>query len=158
MNGTGRLAPLLLVLVPALLPGQSGGTKANPQPPFVDVTAASKIIVRPPIRRHARQVHGRNVRLRRRLDRLRQRRLRRTSIFVNGAPGAANALYHNNKDGTFTDVTAEGRASAGAGNRAYKTGVAVGDYDNDGYLDLYVTALRPEHAAIATTATARSPT
>src|SRR4051794_12568935 len=62
--------------------------------------------------------------------------------FVNGAPGSSNALYRNNHDGTFADVTAkagvEGR-SAGAG--AWKTGVAVGDYDNDGHLDLYVTAL-----------------
>ena len=66
--------------------------------------------------------------------------------FVNGAPGAANALYHNNNDGTFTDVTAQARVDgSGAGKAAYKTGVAVGDYDNDGYLDLYVTSLRPEH-------------
>ena len=65
--------------------------------------------------------------------------------FVNGAPGTANALYHNNKDGTFTDVTT--RAGVGANNggnaKSYKTGVAVGDYDNDGSLDLYVTAFGP---------------
>ena len=64
--------------------------------------------------------------------------------FVNGAPGAANALYHNNKDGTFTDVTASaGVDGSGAGKTAYKTGVAVGDYDNNGYLDLYVTSFGP---------------
>jgi hypothetical protein len=64
--------------------------------------------------------------------------------FVNGAPGASNALYHNNKDGTFTDVTAKaGVAASGTGKNVYKTGVAVGDYDNDGYLDLYVTAFGP---------------
>ena len=65
--------------------------------------------------------------------------------FVNGAPGTANALYHNNKDGTFTDVTARAGVAANTGTNAksYKTGVAVGDYDNDGYLDLYVTAFGP---------------
>ena len=64
--------------------------------------------------------------------------------FVNGAPGAANALYHNNRDGTFTDVTAKaGVAGTTAERASFKTGVAVGDYDNDGYLDLYVTALGP---------------
>jgi hypothetical protein len=64
--------------------------------------------------------------------------------FVNGAPGSANALYHNNRDGTFTDVTQKARVGGeGAGKTVYKTGVGVGDYDNDGYLDLYVTALGP---------------
>ncbi len=62
--------------------------------------------------------------------------------FVNGAPGASNALYRNNGDGTFSDVTRQSGTAADA-NRAYKTGVAVGDYDNDGWLDLYVTALGP---------------
>jgi enediyne biosynthesis protein E4 len=63
-------------------------------------------------------------------------------FFVNGAPGSSNALYHNNTDGTFTDVTARAGVG-GAGSTAYRTGVAVGDYDNDGDLDLYVTAFGP---------------
>jgi len=47
-----------------------------------------------------------------------------------------SALYHNNGDGTFTDVTE--KAGVGA-EGLYGQGVAVGDYDNDGYPDLYVT-------------------
>lgn len=47
-----------------------------------------------------------------------------------------SALFHNNGDGTFTDVT----QSAGVGGAGhYGQGVAVGDFDNDGYPDLYVT-------------------
>ena len=47
-----------------------------------------------------------------------------------------SALYHNNGDGTFTDVTDK----AGVGGEGhYGQGVAVGDFDNDGYPDLYVT-------------------
>ncbi len=50
-----------------------------------------------------------------------------------------NRLYRQNRDGTFTDVTEQaGLANAGDGN--YGMGVAVGDYDNDGYPDLYVTS------------------
>src|SRR2546425_762315 len=45
------------------------------------------------------------------------------------------ALFHNNGDGTFTDVTAK----AGVSNDRWGFGVAVGDYDNDGWPDLYVT-------------------
>jgi enediyne biosynthesis protein E4 len=49
-----------------------------------------------------------------------------------------NRLYRQNPDGSFTDVTKEaGLANAGDGN--YGMGVAVGDYDNDGFPDLYVT-------------------
>ena len=48
-----------------------------------------------------------------------------------------NRLYRNNGDGTFTDVTEQ----AGLKGSAYGMGVAVGDYDNDGYPDVYVTAL-----------------
>ena len=46
-------------------------------------------------------------------------------------------LYHNNHDGTFTDVTHK----AGLDVEMFGMGVAVGDYDNDGYDDLFVTAL-----------------
>jgi enediyne biosynthesis protein E4 len=46
-------------------------------------------------------------------------------------------LYHNNGDGTFTDVTAR----AGLAVEMYGMGVAVGDYDNDGWDDIYVTGL-----------------
>lgn len=50
-----------------------------------------------------------------------------------------NRLYRQNHDGSFTDVTEQaGLANAGEGN--YGMGVAVGDYDNDGYPDLYVTS------------------
>jgi len=49
-----------------------------------------------------------------------------------------NRLYRQNKDGSFTDVTQQaGLANVGDGN--YGMGVAVGDYDNDGYPDLFVT-------------------
>ena len=48
---------------------------------------------------------------------------------------ATNHLYRNNGDGTFTDVTAQ----AGVGGKGFGMGVTVGDYDNDGFADLYVT-------------------
>jgi hypothetical protein len=64
-------------------------------------------------------------------------------FFVNGAPGASNILYKNNRNGTFSNVT-EQSGTAGTSTKAYKTGVAVGDYDNDGLLDLFVTAYGPD--------------
>ncbi len=48
-----------------------------------------------------------------------------------------NALYKNNRDGTFTEVTEKAGVAAGA---TFGMGVAVGDYDNDGYPDLFVSA------------------
>lgn len=69
-------------------------------------------------------------------------------FFVNSMdwPGHGNhksysALYRNNHDGTFTDVTKQ----AGLDVEMYGMGCAVGDYDNDGNDDLYVTALNRNH-------------
>jgi hypothetical protein len=65
-------------------------------------------------------------------------------LLINGAPlpgyhGLAPhlALYRNNGNGTFTDVTRE----SGLDFHGYGLGAAVGDYDNDGWPDLYITAL-----------------
>ncbi len=51
------------------------------------------------------------------------------------------ALYRNNHDGTFTDIT----AGSGLDVEMYGIGVAVGDFDNDGRDDLYITALDGDH-------------
>ena len=53
-----------------------------------------------------------------------------------GAPrDATNRLYHNNRDGTFTDVTAK----AGLTRTGWACGVTVGDYNNDGFEDIFIT-------------------
>jgi hypothetical protein len=52
-----------------------------------------------------------------------------------------SALYHNNGDGTFTDVTDK----SGTGDIGWGMGVAIGDYNNDGWDDIYVTCLGPNH-------------
>jgi enediyne biosynthesis protein E4 len=59
--------------------------------------------------------------------------------FDRNSPRYWNRLYRQHRDGSFTDVTqVAGLAVAGNGN--YGMGVAVGDYDNDGFPDLYVTS------------------
>jgi enediyne biosynthesis protein E4 len=64
-------------------------------------------------------------------------------FFTNGAdivtlqkssPKYRNRLFRNNGDGTFTDVTEQ----AGLAGTGYDVGVAIGDYDNDGYEDIFV--------------------
>jgi hypothetical protein len=58
-----------------------------------------------------------------------------SSDFYTPAPPLKNALYHNNRNGTFADVTDK----AGVAGFGFGMGVAAGDYDNDGWPDLYVT-------------------
>jgi len=66
--------------------------------------------------------------------------------FLNGAPlkgspsgNPANALYRNDGGLVFTEVT----EAAGVGDTGFGLGIAVGDYDNDGYLDVYVNNFGP---------------
>ena len=137
------LAPLLFLLIPSSESRQASATGPALHVPFVDVTAKSKIDfvhksgASP--EKYMVETFGSGVAW---IDY--DNDGFQDLYFVNGAPGAANALYHNNGDGTFKDVTQQaGVAGDGAGKGAYKTGVAVGDYDNNGYLDLYVTAFGP---------------
>ncbi len=70
-------------------------------------------------------------------------------LLINGDdfPGHQHAgattpkLYHNNHDGTFTDVTRK----SGLAIPMYGFGVAVGDYDNDGFEDIFISALGQSH-------------
>jgi len=57
------------------------------------------------------------------------------SRFGDPPPDASNRLYKNNRDGTFTDVTEK----AGLFRTGYAYGVTVGDYNNDGFEDLFIT-------------------
>src|SRR5258708_32335867 len=70
--------------------------------------------------------------------------------FVNGAaipslkkesPRYWNRLYHNNRDGTFTEVTEK----AGVMGEGYGMGVAIGDYDNDGCPDIFLPIMPKNH-------------
>src|ERR1700728_2905897 len=58
-----------------------------------------------------------------------------SSTRLEGSPGATNRLYKNNRDGTFTDVTEK----AGLRRIGWASSVAVGDYNNDGFDDIFVT-------------------
>ncbi|MEJ2007524.1 MAG: CRTAC1 family protein [Acidobacteriota bacterium] len=71
-------------------------------------------------------------------------------FFINGAaipslkkdaPKYYNRLFHNNHDGTFTDVTDK----AGLRGEGYDMGVAIGDFDNDGWEDIYVASVTKNH-------------
>ena len=69
-------------------------------------------------------------------------------LLINGQdwPGHARAsstpkLYHNNRDGTFADATRK----AGLAISIFGLGAAIGDYDNDGYDDIFISALGQSH-------------
>lgn len=57
------------------------------------------------------------------------------STLTESNPGISNHLYHNNRDGSFRDVTAE----AGLTKTGWACGVTVGDFDNDGFDDIFIT-------------------
>ena len=144
---------VLLVTIGAVMPGP----RAAEPPPFdvrlVDVTAETGITFThessPTTRKYLIETMGGGVAL---LDYDNDGWL--DVFFTNGAALAdpmradaspvksdrfANRLYRNNRDQTFSDVT---RAAGvdGIGAASYGMGVAVGDYDNDGFADIYVTA------------------
>jgi enediyne biosynthesis protein E4 len=154
--------PVFWVLAAALVIDQKPPAAARPPARFVDVTAAAKIAF----------VHKSGASPEKRMVETFGSGVAWIDYdndgfpdlyFINGAPGSSNALYHNNRDGSFSDVTATaGVPGTAAGDRAFKTGVAVGDVDNDGYLDLYITALGPNilyrnnHDGTFTDATAKA--
>ncbi len=144
----------LLLAVPRLTKGQERSSSALPSPrpeAFVDVTQRLgvnfKYLSSHTSRKYLLETMGPGVAL---FDYDNDGRL--DTYLVNGAPLADpapksfipsktdskywNRLYHQKADGTFEDVTEK----AGLQGVGYGMGVAVGDYDNDGYEDLYVTA------------------
>ena len=148
MTRSTHLAAIACVLSPLLLTAQTRGNKPAVRPLFVDVTAKAGITFA-----HKSGASPDKFMFETFGSGLAWIDYDNDGFpdlyFVNGAPGTPNALYHNNRDGSFTDVTERAGVGANSGGKdgpaakAYKTGVAVGDYDNDGNLDLYVTAFGP---------------
>jgi len=163
VTGLRRLAPFVVLCVPAFLSGQPAPERAQVRLKPDATTARESAQVRAKPDATATRVQFADVTARAKIDFVHtsgatpEKYMFETFgsgvawidydndgfsdlYFVNGAPGSANALYRNNGDGTFKDVTAQAGVP---GKGGYKTGVAAGDYDNDGYLDLYVTAFGP---------------
>ncbi|MGA7157499.1 MAG: FG-GAP-like repeat-containing protein [Acidobacteriaceae bacterium] len=156
MDRTGKIALLLLLAVAGSASAQtdagSPSTKTlSPAVQFVDATARDGVhftgVASHTSHKYLMETMGSGVAA---FDFDNDGRL--DLFFVNGAqlsdptpkgtipkksgPRDWNRLYHQKKDGTFEDVTEK----AGLEGVGYGMGVAVGDYDNDGYEDLYVTA------------------
>jgi len=164
------IAPLCLLNAALALPGSAQAPASSTTPPpeitstagkgtpgnFVDITQRSHVLFNDQAShtgsKYLIETMGSGVAL---LDYDNDGRL---DIFlVNGAPLANptpkgtipqktgpkywNRLYHQKPDGTFEDVTEK----AGLQGTGYDMGVAVGDYDNDGYEDIYVTGYGGNH-------------
>jgi hypothetical protein len=143
-------AAAALALAAVTVPTQAGAASTAPPPPaaivFKDVAAESGItFVHNPSKTAAKHLAETMAAGGALLDYDRDGDL--DLFLVNGAPipgyqGPPNfgsALYRNEGNGRFTDVTAE----SGAKSPGYGIGVCAGDYDDDGYQDLYVTNWGP---------------
>ena len=136
----------LVALVAATL-GQTTFTQPDPPVVFTDITAASGITfthLSAPEKKYIVESMSGGVGL---LDFDKDGWL---DVYVVNSPTVATAadlraarsgLWRNNHDGTFTDVTER----AGVGYPGWAMGVATGDYDNDGWEDLYVTCFGANH-------------
>jgi hypothetical protein len=151
LRSTTALLALLLVLCcqPEVSSGQSAGSASQASsatahselPQLVDITRSTKIQfnhLSSPAKKYIVESMSGGVAL---ID---YDRDGWPDIYFTNAPGidmelagkkARSALFHNNHDGTFTDVTEK----AGVGYPCWAMGASIGDYDNDGWPDLLVT-------------------
>ena len=139
------LLPAIVVLLPLLSLAQSGGRHIKTQ--FTDITAAAGITfkhVASPDKKYIVESMSGGVALfdydnDGDLDIFFVNSL--TVDLVKSKAKTKSALYRNDGDGRFTDVTDK----SGLGDVGWGMGVAAGDYNNDGFEDLYVTCLGSNH-------------
>jgi hypothetical protein len=160
MKNTRLALGIVAFIAATLSPAQTSTAKAPSAPPvpgkFTDITSAFGVsftaVASHTSRKYLLETMGSGVAV---FDYDNDGRL--DLFFVNGAPLADptpkgtiprkqspsdwNRLYHQRRDGTFEDVTEK----AGLQGIGYGMSVAVGDYDNDGYEDLYVTSYGGNH-------------
>ena len=143
----GIAAPLAFLAASLVVLATDAGQPSTPLPQFADVTAAAGIQFRHTSgafgKKYLPETLGAGVAF---LDA--DGDGWQDLLFINGRnwPGQSGAaaypaLYHNNGNGTFADIT----RAAGLAVEMYGMGVSVGDYDNDGDSDIYITAVGPNH-------------
>jgi hypothetical protein len=147
VSGRRAAAALLAAALPALLVPDFAAPQAGDGIQFRDGTAAARIAFRHNSgafgRKYLPETMGSGLAL---FDYDNDGWL--DAFFANGTRWAGraggpthSALYRNNRDGTFTDVT----KAAGLAVEMFAIGTAAADYDNDGFKDLYVTAIGGNH-------------
>src|SRR6478736_7178793 len=141
MAVTGRIIGLTLLGICLQAQRERSAAPPSPGPQLADITASTKIRFRhlaSPDKKYIVESMSGGVAL---ID---YDRDGWPDIYFTNAPDvdmqlagkkARSALFHNNRDGTFTDVTDK----AGVANPCWANGAVVGDYDNDGWPDLLVT-------------------